>query len=132
MEHVDDISAVTEVSISGKIVGVSSVIVNYHCTNCEKKITEVELALVKCKGCDSKMLRSKCRNTLGLSIVVRDVLKNMNVTLFFANNQSYQLQSIINFPIGNEDETTTAILQFNEVLDIVFDISSKTVINVKV
>ena len=79
--HVDDVTTITEVEIISKIAGVSSVILSFHCISCEKKVINIETKILECQDCHSKMLKSKYRITLGLSVIVSDVVKGNNVTL---------------------------------------------------
>ena len=130
VEHVNDIIAATEAEIFGKIVGVSSIILNFHCTNCDKKLVEYEGSVVFCQECGSQMLKSKCRTTIGLSIVICH--DSVNVTLFFPNSQAQQLKAIVDFPTDNDNVIAKALLESDDLLQITFDITSKTVNNVNI
>jgi len=76
------------------------------------------------------MIKTNCRVTLSLSLVVSDITKESKVTLYVPNDQSFQLKAIINFTHSSEKEIVKQLLEFSETLKIVFDITSKNVVHV--
>ena len=134
IDHMNDSSASTEATILCKIVGVASVNLYTCCINCNKKMQpndeEEVLPFLKCGECNSCMLKSSCNVILNLSIVVSDVAQNDNVTIFFANDEAYQLKSIIGFTCSSENELVKSLLSFANIFQVTFDITSKKVVSV--
>ena len=98
IEHITEVSAATDTTVLCKIVGIDKICINFHCTKCNKKLLDDDVddsVIFKCVECKAQMLRSNCRISLRFSLVLSDVTKNVNISLFFPNDQAFQLKSII-------------------------------------
>jgi len=127
IEHINDASVVTDQTIMCKIKGVSSVILNYNCIKCYKKMQSADEdkgSVITSNQCNSKMINSNCRITSSLSIIVTEIQENTNISFFLANDQSFQLKEIINFPL-NENDLVKALPEFPDIFQVEYDISSK-------
>ena len=122
----------TEDKLLCKIVGVISIALKVICIKCDKKIdlVDVENVLVTCSECNSKMLKSSCRKNMQFSIVVSDISHDKNLSLFFPNDQAFQLKNMIGFSCSSEEEVVKSLLEFPDIFEVTFEVSSKVVLSV--
>ena len=110
LSHITNSSAVTDQTIICKIKGVSSARLNCHCIQCNKKIDLPEditaSSLISRGECQAKMIKSNCRFTFSLTLVVNDVQEDANFSLFLPNEQCFKLKNIIKFPMVENEIST--------------------------
>ena len=132
--HTSEVSYNTDSTIMCKIAAVDKITIYFHCAKCSKKLLDVndddESVILKCVHCSTQMLKSKCRVTLHFTLVLNDIVKNNNIALFFPNDQAFMLNRILDFQCVSEKEIVKTILEFPDILEVKFDVTTKSVISV--
>lgn len=122
---------ITDVTMNGKITGVSSVSQKYQCSVCSKEIAVIENNFGKCESCSIRFLLSSISYRWSLVLAIQDVCTNDVHALYFDNDQSHSLAKIVGFPLDKEDEVASTLFNQIEPCKITFNITNKTVIHVE-
>uniref|UniRef100_A0A7M5WTJ1 Uncharacterized protein n=1 Tax=Clytia hemisphaerica TaxID=252671 RepID=A0A7M5WTJ1_9CNID len=95
-----DVGVVSEVTVLAKIIGISSININYYCVKCNTKFTantnQDEYQCSK-ESCKSFMLLANCRTTCTLSLIISDIENDSRSTLYFNMDRVMILKNIFHF-----------------------------------
>uniref|UniRef100_A0A7M5WUI7 Uncharacterized protein n=1 Tax=Clytia hemisphaerica TaxID=252671 RepID=A0A7M5WUI7_9CNID len=112
-----------------KIIGINSINMSYFCVNCNKRIDTPGDPEEMQQCMQAHMFLANCRVSVNFTLVISNIADNARHNIFFNMDKVLQLQNIIPFPLV-ESEMAKILLQFPDIINVSFDIVSKSVISV--
>ncbi|XP_066925271.1 uncharacterized protein [Clytia hemisphaerica] len=130
-KNLTDQECQTESTDRFRIVGVSTITVTYHCPKCGRSTQLNDGHRQYCSECKSTLREMDCSSTWSVSIMMREVDSGEVIKIYFPNNQTRNLASLIDHTIRSKDEFQDKLLDIQNDLDITFDVVTKVATNVK-
>ncbi len=125
---VDTADNLSDVTLTGNVVGVSKIVQTYYCALCNKKAT-LKKDCVRCESCESDVNRKFSKSSWSLTLLFKEA--NNTYKLYFNHEMAAKLAEFLQFDLRDEEEIAQILYSGNlSEVKICFDKLNRNVKNV--